>query len=282
MSTTKLPPSDVITVEHHEHVALVWLDRSDKLNAMARGFWTEFPAIIDALGADPDVRVVVVAGRGRAFTVGLDLTEFGPSLMSGTINASSTGSGVADRMDTYQTIKRMQQTFTSLATCPKPVIAAVSGYCLGAGVDLITACDIRLASADAVFSVRETKIAMVADVGTMQRLPQIVDPGWVAEVVYTGRDFDADEAAKMGLVTRVLPDQDSVVKDALALAGEIAANSPLAVQGSKAVLRAGVGRKVDENLDYVALWNAAFLHSHDLTEAVTAHVEQRPPEFEGR
>jgi enoyl-CoA hydratase len=161
------------------------------------------------------------------------------------------------------------------------VIAAVHGYCIGAGVDLITACDIRYAAVDTIFSVRETRLAMVADVGTLQRLPKIIDPGSVAELAYTGRDFDAREAASLGLITRLLPDADAVVAAALQTAEAIAANSPLAVQGTKAVLRAGDGRTIDEALDYVALWNAAFLHSNDLGEAMASFVEKRNPKFEG-
>jgi enoyl-CoA hydratase len=175
----------------------------------------------------------------------------------------------------------MQHTFSSLAHCPVPVIAAIHGYCIGAGVDLITACDIRYASADAVFSIRETRLAMVADVGTLQRLPLIIDPGSVAELAYTGRDFDAGEAASLGLVTRLLPDQDTTFAAALETAELIAANSPLAVRGTKVVLRAGEGKTVEEALDYVALWNAAFLHSNDLGEAMASFVERRPPEFKG-
>ncbi len=175
----------------------------------------------------------------------------------------------------------MQRTFSSLAECPKPVIAAIHGYCIGAGVDLITACDIRYAAADAIFSIRETRLAMVADVGTLQRLPRIIDPGSVAELAYTGRDFDAGEASSLGLVTRLLPDADAVLAAAIETAEAIAANSPLAVQGTKTVLRAGDGRTVDEALDYVALWNAAFLHSNDLGEAMASFVAKRDPEFEG-
>jgi enoyl-CoA hydratase len=281
MTASSLPTSDVITVDRRGHVAVVWLDRPDKLNAMAPDFWVEFPAIVAALGSDPDVRVLVIAAQGRAFTVGLDLAAFGPAIAAGGLTEAASGSGVADRMALYHQIKKMQHTFASLAECPKPVIAAVHGFCLGGGIDLITACDIRIASEDAVFSVRETKIAMVADVGTLQRLPAIVDPGRVAEMVYTGRDFSAHEAKEMGLVSHVLADVDSLHKEALAMADEIAANSPLAVQGAKAVLRTADGKAMAEQLDYVALWNAAFLHSDDLREAMMAFLERRPPEYRG-
>jgi enoyl-CoA hydratase len=282
MTNPALPQSEVISVEQQGHIATVWLDRPDKLNAMAPDFWVDFPAIIGALSGTEDVRVVVVAARGRAFTVGLDLAAFGPAMAAGGLpGTTGSGSGVADRMELYRSITRMQQTFTSLAACTKPVISAVHGYCIGAGVDLITACDIRLCSADAVFSVRETKIAMVADVGTLQRLPTIIDSGAVAELVYTGRDFGADEAKEMGLVRRVLPDHEAVYKDAMALADEIAANSPLAVQGSKAILRNADGKTITEQLDYMALWNAAFLTSRDLGEAMQAFLEKRPSDFTG-
>ncbi len=271
--------SSVITVERDGHVAVVWLDRADKLNAMGHEFWAELPDIMDALGADSEVRAVVIAGRGKALTVGLDLVAFGPKLATGI--GGDEGSAVNRRMASMAEIKKLQRTFTAIAECPKPVIVAIHGYCLGGGIDMITACDIRLAAEDAVFSVRETKLAMVADVGTLQRLPKIVDPGRVAELVYTGKDFDAAEAHEMGLVSRVYPDADTVQKEALAMAHEIAANSPLAVQGAKAVLRATANRSVDEALDYVALWNAAYLQSNDLGEAAAAFIEKRPPEFTG-
>mgnify|MGYP000231728683 CR=1 FL=1 len=167
-------------------------------------------------------------------------------------------------------------------SCDKPLIAAVHGHCIGAGVDLTTACDIRLAAADAVFSVRETRIAMVADVGTLQRLPSIIDPGRVAELVYTGRDWDAAEALEIGFVSAVHADAAAVQEAATRMAHAIAANSPLAVQGSKAVLNRTRRRRIDAELDYVALWNAAFLYSDDLTEAIQAFLEKRPPDYGGR
>lgn len=274
MSTIPIPESTVVSVETKGHVATVWLDRPDRRNAFAQDFWTDLPQVMDALGARDDVRAIVIAARGPAFTIGIDLKAFGPEMIGD-------DGGVSSRVALYQRVKELQTAFTSIASNPKPVIAAVHGYCLGAGIDLITACDVRFAAADAVFSVRETRIGMVADLGTIQRLPSIINPGAVADLVFSGRDFDADEALKLGLVTRIAADAESVQREAFELAAQIAANSPLAVQGSKAVLSAGEGRSVDEALDYVALWNSSFLASNDLKEAIIAFIEKRDPDFTG-
>lgn len=177
---------------------------------------------------------------------------------------------------------RLQDSISAVARCAKPVVAAVHGYCIGGGVDLIAACDIRLASADAVFSVREAKMAIVADLGSLQRLPAIISAGHLAELAFTAKDISAERAKEIGLVNDVAADAEGVLKAARSLASEIAANSPLAVQGTKAVLAANEGRTVAEGLDYVATWNAGMLASDDLVEAVTAFMEKRPPKFTGR
>ncbi len=275
-----IPASEVLTVERRGQVAVVWLDRPEKLNAMAHAFWADLPDIMDVLGDDPDVRAVVIVGRGTAFTVGIDLQAFGAELAAGAFSGDMSNT-VAARREFMAVLRRMQRTFTAVAECAKPVIAAVHGYCLGGGIDLITACDVRLAAADALFSVRETKLAMVADVGTLQRLPAIVGPGRAAELVFTGKDIDAEEAAEIGLVGRVYADKDTMVNGALAMAEEIAANSPLAVQGAKAVLRMERRGTETASLEQVALWNSAFFHSDDLAEAIRSFLEKRPPEYGG-
>lgn len=284
MDRSALPQSDVVSVEFDGHIATVWLDREEARNAFAPAFWDEFPLIIEALGTDRETRVIVVAAKGPSFTVGIDLKAFGPFFMGGGVDPEAghqPGSEVGKRQALYESIKRMQHTFTALADCPKPVIAAVHGHCIGAGIDLITACDIRYASDDSTFSVRETRIGMAADVGTLQRLPNIIEPGRVAEIVYTGKDFDASEALAMGLITRTAPDAESVLDIALETAAQIAANSPLAVQGSKAVLRNTEGKTVAEALDYMALWNSSFIMSNDFIEAMMAFMQKREPEFKG-
>lgn len=276
---------DVVSIERQGTVATVWLDRPEARNAMGPAFWEQLPRAMAEVSEDDDVRAVVVAARGPHFSVGLDLKALGEMMPAATgqdEGGSSAPSMAARATAARQGILRMQAAVTSVADCPKPVVAAVHGYCIGGGVDVISACDIRLASADAVFSVRETRIAIVADLGSLQRLPRIVGQGHLAELAYTGKDIDAGRARDIGLVNDVFPDADAVQKAARQLAEEIAANSPLAVQGTKAVLRACEERSVAEGLDYVATWNAGFLQSDDLVEAMAAFLAKRPPEFRGR
>jgi enoyl-CoA hydratase len=276
--------SPVLSVEVEDHVATLWLDRPEARNAMGQDLWRDLPRAMEVINADSAVRVVVVAAKGPHFSVGLDLKEMGGLLTGG---GEGGGGGGATSMAARAragrlSVLRLQDSVTAVAECPKPVIAAVHGYCIGGGVDLIAACDIRLASADAVFSVREAKMAIVADLGSLQRLPAILNAGHLAELAYTAKDISAERAKEIGLVNDVAADPDGVLKAAHALAAEIAANSPLAVQGTKAVLAANEGRTVAQGLEYVATWNAGMLASEDLVEAVTAFMEKRPPKFTGR
>jgi enoyl-CoA hydratase len=270
--------SDVITLEVHGHVATLWLDRPEARNALGSAFWRDLPLAAAAVAADATIRVLVVAAKGPHFTVGLDLKEFGGGFLGGGASTSP----AASSQRTYEAVRSMQSGITALYRLAIPVIAAVHGYCIGGGVDLITGCDIRVASKDAVFSVREAKVAIVADLGTLQRLPRIVSAGHVAELALTGKDIDATRAASIGLVNSLHGESaEDVLAAAYDLANEIAANSPLAVRGTKAVLAANDGHSVDEGLEFVARWNTMYLQSNDLREAMTAFVERRAPNFTG-
>lgn len=260
------------------HVAHLRLNAAARLNAMGPEFWDGMADLMAAVTEDRDVRVLVLSGAGRAFTAGLDLMSMMPRFPIGT-DGKPNGLRQA-RL--HQIIRDMQGAITSVERCRVPVIAAVHGHCIGGGVDLITACDIRLCAADAIFSVREVKLAMVPDVGTLQRLPAIVGQGVARELSYTGRDFDAAYAERVGLVSRVLPDRESLHTAALELAGEIAANPPLAVEGTKAVLNAATRAATDQGLEYVSTWNAAHLVTQDLGVAVAAFVSREKPEYSGR
>jgi enoyl-CoA hydratase len=271
---------EVLTIQKDGDVATLWLDRPEARNAMGPAFWSELPSAIGELTGDPEVRAIVVAAKGPHFSVGLDLKTMGSVLEVGT-DPPAGRSRAARSARARVEIKRMQDSVTAVAECPKPVIAAVHGYCIGGGVDLVSACDIRFASEDAAFSVRETKMAIVADLGSLQRLPRIIGAGHLAELAFTGKDISAARAKEIGLVNDVLPDADAALKAALSMAAEIAANSPLVVQGTKAVLQAADRTAIAEGLEYVAVWNAGFLQSDDLTEAFTAFMEKRPPKFTG-
>ncbi|MFI9453721.1 crotonase/enoyl-CoA hydratase family protein [Amycolatopsis sp. NPDC052450] len=272
-----LPDLVSLKVDIDGHVAEVTLLGPSKGNAMGPDFWRELPIVFRALDADPQVRAVVLTGSGKHFSYGLDLPAMMPSwgeMLGGDALAGP-------RTKFLDEVKTLQASVSSIAECRKPVIAAISGWCIGGGVDVIAAADIRLASADAKFSVREVKVAIVADLGSLQRLAPIIGEGHLRELALTGKDVDAARAEKIGLVNDVYADQDTLLAEARKLAAEIAANPPLVVQGTKNVLSANTERQVADGLRYVSAWNAAFLPSKDLGEAVQAFLERRAPEFKG-
>lgn len=271
--------SEVIAVERDGHVATMFLDRPERRNALGRAFWHDLPLVVSDLQANRDVRVIVLAARGQDFTVGLDLKEMGTSLAG---DATDDGSPAQRHRRVYDSIRDLQSCVSSLAHARVPVIAAVHGYCIGGGIDLICACDIRLSTNSAMYSVRETRLAIVADLGTLQRLPRIVGAGHAAELAYTGRDFTAEHAEKIGLVNRCAGDgADDVLHAAHQLAREIAINSPLAVEGTKSVLAANDGATIEQGLDFVARWNTMYLASNDLRESLNAFAERRAPDYRG-
>lgn len=267
-----------LRVERRGPVAEVTLLGPGKGNAMGPDFFAELPAVFETLDGDDGIRAVVITGGGQNFSYGLDLAAMGGEVGMG---------GSADNLAGPRTkflgrLRAMQHSITAVAACRKPVAAAVSGWCIGGGVDLISACDVRYASADARFSVREVKVAIVADLGSLQRLPAIIGDGHFRELALTGKDIDAARAAAIGLVNDVAADQAGALDAARVFADEVAANPPLVVSGIKEVLDAARAPRVDAGLRYVGAWNSAFLPSHDLTEAMTAFMERRPPHFQGR
>jgi enoyl-CoA hydratase len=266
-----------LTVDIDAHVAQVTLVGPGKCNAMGPAFWAELPEVFASLDADPDVRAIVLTGSGRNFSYGLDLAAMGGTLAP----VLAEGAMAKPRTEFHTKLKAMQGTITAVADCRTPVIASVHGWCIGGGVDLISAVDVRYASADAKFSVREVKLAMVADVGSLARLPLILSDGHLRELALTGKDIDAARAEKIGLVNEVYPDALASLGAAHETAKEIAANPPLVVRGIKDVLDEQRIAQVTSSLRYVAAWNSAFLPSQDLNEGITAMFAKRPPEFKG-
>jgi len=186
-----------------------------------------------------------------------------------------------ERTRLHDLILELQQSFNAIANCRKPVIAAVHGWCIGGGVEMIAACDVRVCSADAKFSLREARIAIVADLGGLQRLPYIVGEGHARELAMTARDIDSARAERIGLVNDVFADREATLAGAMELARMMADNPPIVIQGVKRVMNHCQGKTVAEGLSYVATWNAAFVQSKDLGEAISAFVEKRKPAFKG-
>ncbi|PRX45152.1 enoyl-CoA hydratase [Prauserella shujinwangii] len=266
-----------MTVDRTGHVAEVTLLGPGKGNAMGPDFWRELPLVFGALDDDPEVRAIVLTGGGAHFSYGLDLPAMMPSWAEYLGGEALAG----PRTKFLDEVRRLQDAVGSVAATRKPVVAAVAGWCIGGGVDLISAADIRLASADAKFSVREVKVAIVADLGSLQRLGAIIGEGHLRELAFTGKDIDAARAERIGLVNDVYPDAETVLAAARDLAAEIAANPPLVVQGVKDVLSVNTEQQVAAGLRYVSAWNSAFLPSRDLQEAVQAFMERRDPVFRG-
>ncbi|PHP67964.1 enoyl-CoA hydratase [Zhengella mangrovi] len=261
------------TVRRDGPVAEIAMNRPDVANAMSPDFWEDLPRIMDDLAADGSVRAAILTGEGRHFSGGMDLATFNSIaalLQSEPGRAAHALRGL---------ILKLQDSFTAIERAPFPVIAAIHGACIGGAIDMITACDIRLASADAFFAIEEINIGMAADVGTLQRLPKLIAPALAAELALTGRRFDAAEARAMGLVSQVAADRDSVVSVARDMAQAMAARSPLAMAGIKRNLAYARDHSVADGLDYIATWNGGMLRAEDLMEAIKARGEKRQALF---
>jgi enoyl-CoA hydratase len=284
METAQFPPESTysayrsLRVTREESVAEVVLIGPGKGNAMGPDFWRELPLVFATLDQDEAIRAVIIRGEGQHFSYGLDL----PAMLTEPAFHVTGANLAAERTRLHDTILRLQAAITSVAACRKPVIAAISGWCIGGGLDLISACDIRLCSADARFSLREVKVAIVADLGSLQRLPHIIGEGHTRELALTGKDIDASRAERIGLVNEVFETSDALLAAARDTARQIAANPPIVVQGVKRVLEECRDKPVADGLRYVAVWNSAFLQSHDLTEAFQSFLERRPPKFQGQ
>ncbi len=245
---------------------------------MPPAFFDDCDATFAELERRDDVRVVVIASNAKAFSYGLDL----PAAFKTHGNLFIGGGLAADRTELLQLIRRWQHTFSRLAKMSAPVVVAVHGPCIGGGLDLISAADIRLASEDAYFSLREAAIGIVADLGSLQRLPTIIGEGQTRSMAFTAENVPAPRAEAIGLVSEVLPDRDALLNRAHEIARTIADHPPLAIKGVKEVLNFSQGKSISDGLDYVAAWNAAFLSSEDLAEAMSAFVAKRKPVFKGR
>ncbi|MDD2058829.1 crotonase/enoyl-CoA hydratase family protein [Pseudomonas sp. GD03860] len=260
-------------VELNNHIAHVQINRPEKYNAMNAAFWSEIVDIFKWIDETDAVRVVVISGAGKHFSAGIDL------MMLASL-ANELGKDVGRNARTLRRIiLRMQASFNAVDNCRKPVLAAIHGYCIGGAIDLVSACDMRYCASDAQFSIKEIDMGMAADVGTLQRLPRIIGDGIMRELAYTGRNVEADEAQRIGLVNRVYDDHQALLDGVFTIATEIAGKSPIAVAGTKEMIGYMRDHRIDDGLEYIATWNAAMLQSTDLRVAVAAHMSKQKPEF---
>jgi len=256
-------------------VAEVRLNRPERSNALNEAMWHELRVAMRWADATSAIRAVIVTGNGRHFCAGIDL-----SMLGGIAKAVSHTDPARSREKLRRLLLDLQDCLSSIEQCRKPVLAAIHGACIGGAVDLVTCCDMRYASADAVFSVREIDVGMTADVGTLQRLPRLVPDGVARELAFTGRSIDANEAETIGLVNRVYSSPEELSVGVMQIARSIVTKSPLAIRGTKEMLNYGRDHSVADGLNYVATWNASMLMSDDLGEAMAAAKEKRPPVFD--
>lgn len=262
-----------LRVDVGDGVAQVILANPDRRNAMDGAFFNEIRSAFESLGRDPAVRAVVLAAEGPHFSAGLDLDWAGAKF------GGEGGDPGRRREHLLRTIRDMQAAFDAIESCRAPVIAAIQGKCIGGGVDLIAACDLRVASADAAFLIAEIDLAITADLGTLQRLPHLMPAGIVRELALTGRPMPAAEAGRWGLVNRIEDDAEAARASARELAQRIAAKSPLAVSGTKYVLNRSRGRPIEDGLALAGLWNSAMMLGADGVETMAARAARREPAF---
>lgn len=261
-----------------DNVAHIRLNRPDRLNTMIRAFWNELPEIVRDIDDNARARVIVVSSTGKHFTAGMDLSVFtGGDGVSQGDDATETG---RRRHALRDFVKHLQESFTCLERARMPVLAAVQGGCVGGGVDMVSACDIRYATRDAFFCIQEINLGMTADVGTFPRLCHLIPEGWVRELAYTGRRLGAEKARDIGLVNEVYDSQEAMLDSVMATAREIASKSPLAVAGSKVMINYARDHTVADGLDYIATWQTGMFQPADMTESFAARTEGRSPRFQ--
>ncbi|MEL7123248.1 MAG: crotonase/enoyl-CoA hydratase family protein [Bacteroidota bacterium] len=255
-------------------IATVSFNRPNKANALTAESWKEMQQIFESLSENPEVRVVILTGEGRNFCGGIDLSM----LMS--INQVDIKDNGRRNEAFLKLGTGLQTSVNAIEKCTKPVIAAIQGACVGGGVDIIAACDMRYGTLDSYFSIKEIDLGMVADLGTLQRLPKIINSGIVSELAFTGRKVDGQEAEKIGLISRTYENKDSMMASITEIASTIAGKSPLSVRGIKQMLLYARDHSVDDALKYQMLWNAAMMRSTDLEESFMAHMQKRKPDYE--
>lgn len=255
------------------HIANLSFNRPEKANSLNIPAWEEMQAAFEYLDELPSIRVIILSGEGKHFSAGMDLT----ALMS--IQQFESDCEARKRGSIRKFILKIQETITSIERCRKPVLAAIHNGCIGGAVDIITACDMRYCTESAYFTIKEVDLGLVADIGTLQRLPTIINPGIVAEMAYTGRKVYGPEAKSIGLVNEVFESKEDMIEKATTIATTIAEKSPLVIQGTKEMLLYKRDHSVKDSLENMAIYNSAMLMSNDLMEAFQANIEKRKANY---
>ena len=265
------------SLEIEDNIANIILSRPEQLNSMSRKFWVELPEILEEVNRNSEIRVLIISSTGKHFCAGMDLSAFDNGVANIPKEKRPDNARIGEAL--YRSAKELQEYISKLEKIRVPVIAAIHGGCIGGAVDLVTACDIRLATNDAFFCIQEINIGMAADVGTLQRLPRIIPDSKMRELAYTGRRMLADEAKESGLVSDIYSSQEEMVNAAKEMANEIAKKSPIAIYGLKALMNYSRDHTISDSLDFNALWSGAMLSQRDMEEAIKAFVEKREATF---
>ena len=279
VSDQKHYQSNYFDIEFLGHVAHIKLNRPEKRNAMNWDFWRDLPRIVGDIDTHARARCIVLSSTGPVFSAGLDLSLFGQDVFASSKTAKMNEKELQTPQNFMSFLSFLQDSISSLQKARIPVICAIQGGCIGGGVDLICSADIRLATNDAFFSIRETKIGMVADVGTFPRIVKLLPEGIVKELAFTGRNFSAQEAKEYGFVNKLYESHDSLIEGALEIANEIASNSPAAVYGCKRVIDFSRDHTIDEGLEWINMWNASMLSQSELMEGFQSYKSKKEGKF---
>jgi len=279
VSDQKHYQSNYFDIEFLGHVAHIKLNRPEKRNAMNWDFWRDLPRIVGDIDTHARARCIVLSSTGPVFSAGLDLSLFGQDVFASSKTAKMNEKELQTPQNFMSFLSFLQDSISSLQKARIPVICAIQGGCIGGGVDLICSADIRLATNDAFFSIRETKIGMVADVGTFPRIVKLLPEGIVKELAFTGRNFSAQEAKEYGFVNKLYESHDSLIEGALEIAYEIASNSPAAVYGCKRVIDFSRDHTIDEGLEWINMWNASMLSQSELMEGFQSYKSKKEGKF---
>lgn len=256
-------------------IAHIIMNQPDKRNAMGADFWAELPQTIRDIDENVRARVIVISSTGPHFSAGIDITMLAEGVVGGNDKNHATYPAAF-----LAKLQYLQDAFNAIENCRLPVLAAVQGGCYGAGVDMITSCDMRYATKDAFFTIYEIKVGMTADVGTFPRICNLIPEGVVRELAYTGRKMHAGEAEKHGLVNTVYEDHTAMLKGVMEIATEIAANPPISVYGCKQAITYARDHSTSDALAQIGLWNASFLNPPEMMEAIGAKAQKRAGQFE--